>query len=486
MTKDNSEKHYDLYERCELVTPYRPIFLNELHEKMDTLDKLDEAEIIKLAAVDTTAAPKSTPLTVGDVLEGLSHLTTTGVLEVTEIVESLHAELLLRPLGRFNDDNLSRWQSGLTRQAYNGMRYLVRQIGSGVAKTNIKLSRKTLRKYNDKVLPDKLKQVVNVINGMIGDHLVTQKNPLAVPMVIYDRYGQPLGNKVSGRVVLLCHGLCLSYLNWRPCEEDSLGESIALSQPKTTVLYLDYNTGQRISQNGRHLSHLLQQLVAENPDITQIDLVGYSMGGLVARSALFYAQQDRLHWGDRVGNLITLGTPHQGAVLERISYYVLDVIGKVPFAASLSKMGNIRSAGIIDLRHGSIREEDWKYLKERDVLPEEFHYPTRLPRHVRTYFIAGSIVEGVYDSKATNLVGDGLVTIESALGEAGELHTLYVPEGHKAVFYGVNHINIQYDRRVHKQVVQWLDENGQSDLALQLRIQSFIKEDVDEEIEILV
>ena len=210
------------------------------------------------------------------------------------------------------------------------------------------------------------------------------------------------------------------------------------------------------------------------------------MGGLVARSALFYAQQDRLHWGDRVGNLITLGTPHQGAVLERISYYVLDVIGKVPFAASLSKMGNIRSAGIIDLRHGSIREEDWKYLKERDVLPEEFHYPTRLPRHVRTYFIAGSIVEGVYDSKATNLVGDGLVTIESALGEAGELHTLYVPEGHKAVFYGVNHINIQYDRRVHKQVVQWLDENGQSDLALQPRIQSFIKEDVDEEIEILV
>ncbi len=31
-----------------------------------------------------------------------------------------------------------------------------------------------------------------------------------------------------------------------------------------------------------------------------------------------------------------------------------------------------------------------------------------------------------------------------------------------------------------------LDENGQSDLALQPRIQSFIKEDVDEEIEILV
>src|SRR5699024_6177771 len=149
----------------------------------------------------------------------------------------------------------------------------------------------------------------------------------------------------------------------------------------------------------------IKQLVEENPDITQIDLVGYSMGGLVARSALFYAEQEGLDWIDRAGNLVTIGTPHQGALLERTGHYLLDIIGKVPFAASLSKMGNIRSAGIIDLRHGSIRDEDWKYLKQRDVLPEEFRHPTKLPRHVRTYFIAGSIAEGIYDSKATNLVG---------------------------------------------------------------------------------
>ena len=479
MTKPKPVENYNLYEACELVTSSRPVFLNELHEKMDTLDILDEEEIIKMAATDIGNPRKSTPLTVGDVFEGLTHLVTSGVLEVTEIIESLHSELLLRPLGRFDETHLTRWQSGLNRKFYNGMRYLVQQVGTGVTQTNIKLVRKALRGYHDRRLSNPLKQTVNIINGVIGDHLIAQKSPLAVPMIIYDRYGQPLGNKLSGRIVLLCHGLCLSYLSWHPCEDDSLGENIALAQPKTTVLYLDYNTGKRISQNGRRLSHVMKQLLEENPDITQIDLVGYSMGGLVARSALFYAEQEGLHWLDRVGNLVTIGSPHQGALLERTGYYILDIVGKVPFAASLSKMGNIRSAGIIDLRHGSIRDEDWKYLKDRDVLPEEFRHPTKLPRHIRTYFIAGSMVEGVYDSKATNLVGDGLVTIESALGEAGELHTLYVPEGRKAIFYGVNHLNLMYDRRIHYQIIEWLKDNGSIDSALRPRRESFPEDDIE-------
>ena len=479
MTNPKPVESYNLYEACDLITSSRPVFLNELHEKMDTLDILDEEEIIKMAATDMGNPRKSTPLTVGDVFEGLTHLATSGVLEVTEIVESLHSELLLRPLGRFNEDALARWQNGFTRKFYNGMRFLVQKVGTGITQTNIKVARKALRRYHDRRLPNTLKQGVNIINGMIGDHLIDQQSPLAVPMTLYDRYGQPLGNKLSGRIVVLCHGFALSYLNWHPCEDDSLGENIALAQPQSTVLYLDYNTGKRISQNGRRLSHIIKQLVEENPDITQIDLVGYSMGGLVARSALFYAEQEGLDWIDRAGNLVTIGTPHQGTLLERTGHYLLDIIGKVPFAASLSKMGNIRSAGIIDLRHGSIRDEDWKYLKQRDVLPEEFRHPTKLPRHVRTYFIAGSIAEGIYDSKATNLVGDGLVTVESALGEAGELHTLYVPEGRKAVFYGVNHLNLQYDRRIHYQIIEWLNDNGRSDSALKPRTESFADDDIE-------
>ena len=127
MTNPKPVESYNLYEACDLITSSRPVFLNELHEKMDTLDILDEEEIIKMAATDMGNPRKSTPLTVGDVFEGLTHLATSGVLEVTEIVESLHSELLLRPLGRFNEDSLARWQNGFTRKFYNGMRFLVQK-----------------------------------------------------------------------------------------------------------------------------------------------------------------------------------------------------------------------------------------------------------------------------------------------------------------------------------------------------------------------
>ncbi|WP_374190043.1 hypothetical protein [Psychrobacter cibarius] len=79
-----------------------------------------------------------------------------------------------------------------------------------------------------------------------------------------------------------------------------------------------------------------------------------------------------------MGNLVTLGSPHHGASLEQIGHFVQDKIAKLPFAGSLAKLGDLRSAGIIDLRYGSIRDADWKSTEGRSVLPAEFRHPTRL------------------------------------------------------------------------------------------------------------
>lgn len=270
----------------------------------------------------------------------------------------------------------------------------------------------------------------------------------------------------------------MSHLSWNIPDNNSLGEALILSQPTSTVLYLNYNTGRRISSNGRSLSKMLQDLVDNNPDISQIDLVGHSMGGLVARSALFYGKEQGYHWVQRVGNLVTLGSPHHGASLERIGVFVQEMIAKLPFAGSLAKLGDLRSAGIIDLRYGSVRDADWSALADRSVLPTEFRHPARLPLHVRSYFVAGTLVEAHYDSKAASLLGDGLVTVDSALGEDTGEHTLFLPEGHKAVFYGVSHYNLLYNERVHQQVVAWLLDNGRSDTnqmfhVLRTRIYSY-------------
>lgn len=460
-------------------------FQGEVYEQLAQLEYIYVDKAASLTADDNNASTE--PISLVDFFEGLAQLATMGVVEVTDIVEAIHREIILRPLGRFNDASLTKWQRGITARIYGTVRNITSLVGNNLA-SGLWLYNNVRNQKNARPLPKKLKQLHNVLNGVMGDHLVTHYNPLAIPMVLYDRslynsslynrQGHLQYNKVSGRIIILCHGLCMSHLSWHPAESDSLGERIIRSQPESTILYLNYNTGRRISSNGRNFSKVLQALVDNNPDITQIDLIGHSMGGLVARSALFYGKQQGFNWVQRVGNLITLGSPHHGASLERIGYYVQDRIAKLPFAGSLAKLGDLRSVGIIDLRYGSIRDADWKSLEGRSVLPPEFHHPARLPLHVNTYLIAATLAEAHYDSKATSLLGDGLVTIESALGEHTGEHALSVPEGHKAIFYGVSHYNLLYNESVHKQIVARLLCNGRSgsghgDYELSPRIHSY-------------
>jgi triacylglycerol esterase/lipase EstA (alpha/beta hydrolase family) len=74
-------------------------------------------------------------------------------------------------------------------------------------------------------------------------------------------------------------------------------------------------------------SNLLEDLVQRNPRITSIDLIGHSMGGLVSRSALFYGKQNMYQWIHMVENLVCIGSPHHGAVLERFGFALQDRLG---------------------------------------------------------------------------------------------------------------------------------------------------------------
>lgn len=444
----------------------------DVHEQLAELEYIYVNKTDSLIGYDDYATTARPPITLGDVFEGVAQLATMGVVEVTDIVEAIHREIILRPLGRFNDRHLNKWQRGITGRIYGTIRQAMLVVGSNLT-TGLWLYNSMTKQKQVQQLPRSLRRLVNILNGVMGDHLVNHKNPLAISMAFYDRYNCPQHEEVSGRVIILCHGLCMSHLSWNVAKGHSLGERIVHSELDATILYLNYNTGRRISSNGRNLSIVIQELVDNNPDITQIDLIGHSMGGLVSRSALFYSKQQGFNWIQRVGNLITLGTPHHGASLERIGYFVQGMIAKLPFAGSLAKLGDLRSAGIIDLRHGSIRDADWQALEGRDVLPPEFRHPTPLPLHVHSHFVAATLVEALYHSKATSLLGDGLVTVESALGEYDDVHSLIVPEERKAIFYGVSHYELLYNDRVHKQVIKWLVANGQNDYSLSSRIYSY-------------
>ena len=90
--------------------------------------------------------------------------------------------------------------------------------------------------------------------------------------------------------------------------------------------------------------------------------MGHSMGGLVARSALHQAgggTPERSPWARLVRDTVTLGTPHLGAPLERGVHALTARLARVPETRPLAALLAPRSAGIKDLRRGTLVEEDW-------------------------------------------------------------------------------------------------------------------------------
>src|SRR5204862_448640 len=183
---------------------------------------------------------------------------------------------------------------------------------------------------------------LGALNGAVGDRLAESGNPLALDMTLR-------GGGYSPQIAVFVHGLCETDDAWalfgdRPYEarlEEDLGY---------TPLYLRYNTGLHISDNGRRLAALLEETVESWPvPVEEIVLVGHSMGGLVARSACHYGGD----WTQRVRHVFCLGSPHLGAPLEKAANLAAYALARLPETRPLAKVVNGRSVGIKDLRFGS-------------------------------------------------------------------------------------------------------------------------------------
>lgn len=417
-----------------------------------------------------------TALTWGELIEGTAQLATSGMVEITELVEAIHKEIILRPFSGLATSPVHQVYENSAGKIYHVIKDIMRFSGGSTAKILRQINNRLEDIQQQKPITDNIKMLVNVLNGVMGDHLVSLNNPLALPMMFYDRYGDAhSGKNLSGRVVILVHGLCLSYQSWFPGSNTGIGEHIVYAIPNTTILHLDYNTGRRISENGHSFSELLDNLYANNPKITEIDLIGHSMGGLVSRSAIFYAKQDGKAWLNKVDNYISLGSPHHGAVLEQISYIVQESVSKIPVAGNLAHLLDLRSAGIIDLRHGSVRHDDWQTLDERMGIVDDIRRPAPLPSSINAFLVASSL-ETNPKKHQRDFIGDGLVGVTSALGEHAGDHDLKVPEAHKAIFYGINHMNIQYHEMVRDQIIKWLNMTQKQKDKKGARIIATVKE----------
>jgi pimeloyl-ACP methyl ester carboxylesterase len=238
------------------------------------------------------------------------------------------------------------------------------------------------------------------------------------------------------------------------------GQQLSASLGYTPV-YLRYNTGLHTSQNGKQLSELIEQFVKKWPvPIEELSIIAHSMGGLVARSAVHYGQKQEMGWPDKVKKMVFLGTPHHGAPLEHYGNKLGVILSKTPYTAPFNLLSNLRSSGITDLRYGYVIDEDWLGIDRFHNKPDE-RKGVPLPKNIACFTIAATTASK-RSVLAEQLIGDGLVPLNSALGEhpVKERHLLFAESSQK-VFYDMNHNQLLSSPQITQQLERWLSNSEQ-------------------------
>ena len=400
-------------------------------------------------------SPTSKPSKGAD-LRGAARLATDATAGLTNLVEAMHERIARLPGSGGTLDGRTGGISGLVYKTIRG----VTRVAGGSIEALLGLVAPALGHYEEGRERD---AIVAALNGVLGDYLVATGNPLATPMELRHA-GQALTLErealagalpaAGGRLVVLLHGLCMNDLQWQRDGHDH-GAALARELGYTPV-YLRYNSGLHVSINGRAFAQQLARLIEAWPQpLQRVVVIGHSMGGLVARSALHYATQSQQPWVPRLDDLFFLGTPHHGAPLERAGHWVDLVLGATPYAAPFARLGKVRSAGITDLRHGHLLDEDW-VGRDRFARGGDHRQPVPLPEGLRCYALAASLGAqgGVLKER---LLGDGLVPLDSALGvHKVPGHSLGFPPERQWVGYGMNHLDLLGRPEVYAKLKEWL------------------------------
>jgi pimeloyl-ACP methyl ester carboxylesterase len=224
-----------------------------------------------------------------------------------------------------------------------------------------------------------------------------------------------------------------------------------------TPIYVRYNSGRHISENGRALAEQIEQLRLAWPGdgFAELSIVSHSMGGLVTRSACHYGLEAGHGWVDRLQRVFLLGVPSRGAPLEQLAHltaFTLETIWN-PWTKVIGKLINLRSAGIKDLRHGFVLDEDWRHV-DLDRLAFPIPVKPRDPLHVRWYIAAGTL--GAPKSALARTIGDGLVRSSSAQGRSHDPRAREVlPPAEVREFECTSHIELMNNPAVLAQMLEW-------------------------------
>jgi pimeloyl-ACP methyl ester carboxylesterase len=393
-------------------------------------------------------------------LRGAARMAFDAGAGIAGIVERMHRTIQLRPgaVGPATIDSTRGITGFVYRSVRDGMRLVGKGVDASLAPVSAMLPEGASSPARDAFL--------SAVNGVYGDYLARTGNPLAIEMSLR-RNGRPVetadpgrafdgpgGPRPTGRLLVLVHGLCMNDRQWARDGHDH-GAALA-DEFGRTALYLRYNSGLHVAENGRGLAGMLEALVANWPrPVEDLTIVGHSMGGLVARAACHYGGEAGHAWLRHLSRLFFLGTPHHGAPLERGGHRLDFVLELSPYSAPFTSIGRARSAGITDLRHGTITPGAHR------------HVP--LPAGVKCHALAATL-DARGSVLAGRVVGDGLVPLDSALGRHPDpACALAIPKSRQWVGYGMGHLELLNRPEVYARLNAWMREEPQLQARLRHR-----------------
>lgn len=383
--------------------------------------------------------------------QGVGRLTIDAVIAITDIVESIHKRV--SPFSSVKSTNKNETLSGISGLVYRNIRNVTGLVGKSIDAPLAVISQ-TLAADPDSISTQTL---LAALNGVLGDHLVLRHNSLAIPMH-FRREGKILNeeqlchviNQSNGKLLIMVHGLCMNDIQWYREGHDHGAE--LTKESGMGAIYLHYNTGRHISDNGKQFADLLESLVKLSDKKLEINILAHSMGGLVSRSAFDVAANSGYQWPKLLKKLVFLGTPHHGALLEKAGNWIDLILGAHSYTVPFGRLVTVRSCGITDLRYGNVQESDWHAI-DRFEFSGDQRLPLPLPDNVQCFAVATS-------SKETNNspLGDGLVKIKSALGEhQNPVFDLRIPEIRKWVGTNINHMQLLSDKKVYQVLKKWFE-----------------------------
>jgi pimeloyl-ACP methyl ester carboxylesterase len=307
--------------------------------------------------------------------------------------------------------------------------------------------------------------VVAAVQGLRGDVLEREGSPLHAPMAVrVDGAPVPPDREAlaaafpgaTSRVVVFLHGLMETEhaWAWRADEMGGTYGSRLADDLGCTPVFIRYNSGRRVSENGRTLSELLEDVVAAWPvEVDEVALVGHSMGGLVARSACHAGSGEDRRWVGHVRHVVSLGTPHLGAPLEQGVSVLSAALGALPETRPLAGFLRKRSGGIRDLRQGSLVDEDWKD-RDPDALRAAACAEVPLLPGATHCFVTASVTRDARHPVG-RLIGDLLVLEGSGAGRSRR-RSIGFRDEHGLHVGGATHFALLNHPAVYTQLRRWL------------------------------